>query len=282
MSKENKSLIYFGILTLLFLIIFSILYYFNKYDIYLVLLMFTPTISVILAKLISKEKLEKKYLKLNFKGNKKWYLSAYFLTPLIAFCGAFLYFLIFKNDLDLLGSKFAIESGITNNSQYISTVILMITLAIIVNPLMGIVQCFGEEFAWRSYLLPKLSKKFTIRKAIILNGFIWGIWHSPLIAMGYNYGTSNPILGIIAMIIFCIILGIIESFLFIKTKSVWTSVIFHASINGIDLYSPSSLFMSKTPNMFIGPDSLGIIGGIGFIIIAIIILIKLKDEKVKL
>lgn len=282
MKKDNKSFICFGIFTLLFLMIFSILYYFDKKDIYLVLLMLTPTISVVLAKLVCKEKVETKYLKLNFKENKKWYLSAYFLTPIIAYVGAFIYFLIFKNDLDLLGSKFAIESGITNLNEYIKTVTFLIIMAIVVNPLMGIIQCFGEEFAWRGYLLPKLCKKFTVKKAIILNGIIWGIWHSPLIAMGYNYGTSNPLLGILAMIIFCVVLGVIESFLFIKTKSVWCSTIFHASINGIDLYKPSNLFMSKTPNMFIGPDLLGIIGGIGFIITAIIILIKLKDKKVML
>jgi membrane protease YdiL (CAAX protease family) len=144
---------------------------------------------------------------------------------------------------------------------------------------MGIVQCFGEEFAWRGYLLPKLIEKFSVQKAVIINGVIWGIWHSPIIAMGYNYGDEHPVFGIIAMIIFCVVLGIIESFLFYKTQSIWCSVIFHAAINGMDTWSPSALFMSKTPNMFVGPNLLGIIGGIGFVIVAVILFMKLKNEK---
>jgi hypothetical protein len=37
----------------------------------------------------------------------------------------------------------------------------------------------------------------------------------------------------------------------------------------MDLWAPSDLFMSKTPNLFIGPNIVGIIGGIGFVIVAI-------------
>lgn len=98
--------------------------------------------------------------------------------------------------------------------------------------------------------------------------------------MGYNYGTGHPILGIFAMIIFCIVIGIISSYLFYKTKSIWCPVIFHASLNGIDKFAPSDLFMSKAPNLFIGPDLLGIIGGIGFAIIAVVLFAKLKKEKI--
>jgi membrane protease YdiL (CAAX protease family) len=241
--------------------------------------MLTPAISVILTRIITKEGFRNLYLAPHFKGNKKWYFSAYFLTPIVAIFGAFVYFLIFRNDFDLLGSAFAKESGATTINEYITVLATTIPLAIVVNPLMGIVQCFGEEFAWRGYLLPKLIEKFSVQKAVIINGVIWGIWHSPLIAMGYNYGDEHPVFGIIAMIIFCVVLGIIESFLFYKTQSIWCSVIFHASINGMDTWSPSVLFMSKMPNMFVGPNLLGIIGGIGFVIVAVILFAKLKPER---
>ena len=87
-------------------------------------------------------------------------------------------------------------SAVTFILLVICSVAVLIPLAILVNPLMGILQCLGEELAWRSYLLPRLSKQYPIRIAALINGVIWGIWHSPIIAMGYNYGTEHRILGL--------------------------------------------------------------------------------------
>ncbi len=273
---KKKSFLVWGILVIIFLGVFSGLYYIFKNTMFLTILMCTPAVSVVLAKLICKENFRDLYLKPNFKKNLKWYLATYFLTPVVAYAGAVVYFLIFSEDFDLLGSKFAMEAGIIAQEDYIAKLFVMIPLAVMVNPLMGMIQCFGEELAWRGFLLPKLSEKFETQTAVILNGFIWGVWHIPIIAMGYNYGTKHPVWGIFAMILLCIVLGIISSFLFYKTKSVWCPVIFHAAVNGIDLYTPSSLFMSKAPNVFIGPDLLGVVGGVGFIILAVVLFIKLK------
>lgn len=280
MKKEfDKGLVVFSVVTITFLVICSMMYYVTKSPVYLTILMFTPAISVIISKLVCKDKLNDLYLKPKLKGNLKWYLVSYFLTPFISFIGTVIYFLIFKNDFNPLGSRYAIEAGIVNQNEYISSLAVLIPLAILVNPIMGILQCLGEELAWRSYLLPRLSKRYSMRIAVLVNGMIWGFWHSPIIAMGYNYGMEHPILGIFAMILFCVVLGIISSYLFYKTESVWCSVLFHASINGMDKWNPSSMFMSKEANMFIGPDLLGIIGGIGFIVTAVIAFVKLKDMK---
>lgn len=276
----DKGLGVFSVVTLTFLVICSMMYYVTKSSAYLTILMFTPAISVIISKLACRDMLNDLYLKPKFKGNLKWYIASYFLTPFIAFAGSVIYFLIFKDDFNPLGSRYAIEAGITNHKEYISSLVVLIPLAILVNPLMGILQCLGEELAWRSYLLPRLSKRYSIRIAVLVNGVIWGIWHSPIIAMGYNYGTEHRIIGIFAMILFCVVLGVTSSYLFYKTESVWCSVLFHASINGMDKWAPSSIFMSKEANMFIGPDILGIIGGVGFIVTAVIAFVKLKDMKI--
>lgn len=49
-------------------------------------------------------------------------------------------------------------SAVTFILLVICSVAVLIPLTILVNPLMGILQCLGEELAWRSYLLPRLSK----------------------------------------------------------------------------------------------------------------------------
>lgn len=102
-------------------------------------------------------------------------------------------------------------------------------------------------------MLPKLSEKFSTSKAVTLTGLIWGVWHAPIILMGFNYGTDHPLLGVIMMIIFCIAINAILSYLFIKTNTIWVVVVAHAAVNAIDNYTPTYLFtsMSKQPNLLI-------------------------------
>ena len=64
------------------------------------------------------------------------------------------------------------------------------------------VQCLGEDAGWRGYLLPKLLEFMKPWKAVLLTGVIWGLWHAPVIACGFNYGTAHPIAGIFAMVVF--------------------------------------------------------------------------------
>ena len=40
-------------------------------------------------------------------------------------------------------------------------------------------------------------------RALLVTGVIWGIWHAPVILMGYNYPTQ-PVLGVLLMVVFCI------------------------------------------------------------------------------
>lgn len=47
----------------------------------------------------------------------------------------------------------------------------------------------------------------------------------------------------------------------------------------MDKWAPSSMFMSEDANKFIGPDLLGIIGGIGFVVIAGIAFLRLREIK---
>ena len=218
-------------------------------------------------------------LRPHLRRNLKWYFTAYFAPPFIAYFGAAVYFLIFGSDFSPLQSAFAIQESIISTSELLKTLCILIPLAIIVNPIMGMIQCFGEELGWRGYLLPKIGEKLSPLSASVFTGVIWGLWHAPIIAMGYNYGTNNPIAGIFAMTVFCTVLGIISGFLTYKVRSIWPAVLFHASINGMDRWAPSTLFMSKKPNMFLGPDLLGFIGGLGFIIIDVVLIMNMRKWK---
>ncbi len=101
-----------------------------------------------------------------------------------------------------------------------------LTIGVMINTLFA----FGEEFGWRGYLLMRLLPLGRLR-AMVLTGVVWGLWHAPVILMGYNY-PKHPILGVALMIGFCILLSIILSWLRLASGSVLVAAVAHASLNG--------------------------------------------------
>ena len=156
----------------------------------------------------------------------------------------------------------------------VTLVIIQALTGLFLGPIMNFVTCFGEEWGWRGYLLPKMSKKLSAIPMLLVNGIIWGLWHAPLTAIGHNYGVGYPgfpFTGILAMCVFCIVMGIVLSYVSMKTQSCIPAVLGHGAINsnaGIGLY-----FTADGGNPFIGPAPTGIIGAIPFIVVAILLLI---------
>lgn len=237
------------------------------------IMMIIPALSSLLTRFITKEGFKNLYLKPRFKTNIKYYLMAYFLTSVFIILGFTIYFMIFPNMID---TNFTVlKDTLENQGVSVDNIkaIVMINLlqGIFIGPIINIIFTLGEELGWRGYLLQKLSKEFSLQKSIIISGIIWGIWHAPIIAMGHNYGTrywGYPFMGILAMIIFCIVIGTYLSYLVVKTKSVIPCAIVHSAINGFVSFP---IYMCKAgANVFIGPTILGIVGGSVFIIVSIL------------
>ena len=125
------------------------------------------------------------------------------------------------------------------------------------------IAAFGEEFGWRNYLVGAL-RELKFWKAALFIGFVWGIWHFPLILMGHNY-PNEPHWGVLLMVVMCILLGIIELYFVLKTKSMNVAAIMHGTFNataGIVIY------FTLGGNDFVN----GMQGLSGFIVMAVTIL----------
>ncbi len=250
------------------------------------LVMFIPAIGVLITRLITKEGFQNAWIRPHFKGNIKTYLLAYFGPGILTLLGAVVYFLIFPNQFDPECGylQMTLEaSGAGAEAIPMSLSVLMIIQAgqaLIIGPIMNVFTCFGEEWGWRGYLLPKMAEKLPPIPMLLVNGIIWGLWHAPLTAIGHNYGVGYPgfpFTGIAAMCGFCIVTGIFFSYLSMKTKSCLPAVLAHGGINSIAAIG--MYFTKDGGNPFVGPAPTGVVGAIPFIIVAILLCVCYFSKK---
>ena len=248
--------------------------------------MFFPAIGVLLTRLITREGFKNAWLRPHIKGNIKTYLLAWFGPAVLTFAGMAVYFLIFPNDLDLSFSYFiatleATGAPLETLPMPISMLMLVQCVqAVFLAPAMNFVTCFGEEWGWRGYLLPKVSKHFSTIPTLLITGIIWGLWHAPLTIIGHNYGLGYwgfPFTGIAMMCVFCTVLGIFLSYITLKTGSCIPAILAHGAINGIAAIG--MYFTYDGGNPFVGPAPTGVIGIIPFVIAAIPMVLYLKGYE---
>ncbi len=255
--------------------------------------MFIPSIGALLARVITREKFTARNLMvtLNLKGNLKYYGLAWFGTVLLIILGAAVYFLIFPKQFDpdmgylrAVLTEQAESSGVELTDGLLwQTMIMQTIMGIFMSPFLNAINCFGEEWGWRGYLLPKMLKQLKVVPTLLLTGVIWGLWHLPLIIMGHNYGVGYPgypYVGILEMCVFCIAFGIILSYVTIKTKSCIPAIMGHGVMNGFAAVGMCFTSLTNPFNILLGPSPTGIIGGTGIIILAAVLLYRLyKEEK---
>jgi len=129
---------------------------------------------------------------------------------------------------------------------------------------------FGEEVGWRAFLLNQF-RPFSFLKASLLIGFIWGIWHAPLILMGHNYPT-HPEWGVLMMTLFCILLSPLFIYVSIKARSVIAAAIMHGSLNAT--VGIAIMMLSGGNDLLVGLTGLA-----GFAAIAFLILLMLVYDR---
>lgn len=240
-------------------------------------LMFFPALGVLVTRLVTREGFKNSMLRLNFRGNLRYYLIGWFAPMALTAIGAAVYFLIFPSEFTLSTLK------AQTAAQPLPPALLwgMQVLMLLICPLLNLVTCFGEEWGWRGYLLPKVAARMKFLPTVLLTGFIWGIWHAPIIVAGHNYGMDYPgypWLGIIGMCLFCMVAGTLFSFITLKTRSCWPAVLAHGALNGTASIGVLFLADPMACNRFVGPLPMGVIGAVAYIVVAMWIVWKMRKK----
>lgn len=91
------------------------------------------------------------------------------------------------------------------------------------------VLAFGEELGWRGFLVPAL-RRFGTWPALLISGAVWGVWHAPVILLGYNFARTD-IGGVLLMIAGCTAWGVLLGWLRLRSASLWPAVLAHGALN---------------------------------------------------
>ncbi len=97
-----------------------------------------------------------------------------------------------------------------------------------------IVDCatvLGEEIGWRGFLVPELAKRNGFAATAIMSGFIWALWHYPILLFA-DYNGRTP--AWYYMTLFTLGLPVISfvwTWMRLKSGSLWPGVLLHASHN---------------------------------------------------
>lgn len=127
-------------------------------------------------------------------------------------------------------------------------------------PALNAVFAFGEEWGWRGYLLPRLLP-LGQWPALILSGIVWGLWHAPVILLGYNY-PNHLASGWLLMTAMCVVWGLLFGWTRLATGSVWPAVIAHGALNG----SAGIVVLLGQADTPIDPALVGVTGVTGWIL----------------
>ena len=150
--------------------------------------------------------------------------------------------------------------------------VLMVVLTaqtVILGPFLGLLVTFGEEYGWRGYLQPAVTGLGRAR-GVALVGIIWGIWHWPIIWLGYNY-PGHPYLGSLLMVLISVGLAFLLGYAVLKAKGVWIAAFLHALVNQSFSYFMGVIYAPRDTAYSFG------LGFPGLIVVALLIVLVLRD-----
>ncbi|MBN2780355.1 MAG: CPBP family intramembrane metalloprotease [Candidatus Marinimicrobia bacterium] len=234
-------------------------------------MMFFPALIAVLLRLVFRDGFRNSGFRF---GKAKNYLYVLIFIVGFAVLGVILNALLYGKKPDWLLEHMAV-GGLSLMGRSVTPFIFwtfqFLVIGLIANITFPIIAMLGEEYGWRPYLLQNLLP-LGFWKANVITGVVWGLWHAPVILMGYNYG-SFTLSGVFLFTLLCVLLGTVFNYMYVRGNSVILAAAAHGWFNGL---IPSVIlltgFMGKEPLM--AP-----MGLLGIAIMLVLVLIGYKITK---
>lgn len=245
-----------------------------------------PALANVVTRLITKEGWGHFWLRPNLRRGWRFYLAAWLLPLLVTIPGGLAYYLLFPQSFDP-NLPTARNDAIPFPVAGIASpwmVLLSYTLQyMILQVLVAGVFALGEESGWRAYLLQRLIGRFSsagnadtaasARKAALLVGVIWSVWHLPVFLMQWEANSLFPGAFFLFMLLYTVNTtsqGVLLAWAVLRSGSVWPAAIGHATILGVCWVASAAL--KGPPDTFLNPSPDGLVGNLGFVVLALVLL----------
>jgi membrane protease YdiL (CAAX protease family) len=266
-----------------------------------------PALANVATRLITREGWGHLMLRPNFRRGWRYYLAAWLLPLAAMIVGGAVFYLLFLQSFDPNLGRMRSDPTLAAVWKMFADLpfavvdhpwlvwLYFAAASMTINALIFAVTGIGEEFGWRAYLLPKLVERLTgtarasasagepvhasgldaagARKAALLVGVIWGVWHWPAFFIQMTFDPGMHILFPLVYLVSTCSLSVLMSWVALRSGSVWPAALVHGELR---LYSALvAVYPLKGPAIpLVGPESAGLIGGIGFTILALVLFLS--------
>jgi membrane protease YdiL (CAAX protease family) len=93
------------------------------------------------------------------------------------------------------------------------------------------ISALGEELGWRGFLVPQLAKVTSFTRVALASGAIWALWHYPILLFSIYHGAGPLWYSALCFTVMVIGMSFLFAWMRLKSGSVWTGMILHASHN---------------------------------------------------
>jgi membrane protease YdiL (CAAX protease family) len=159
-----------------------------------------------------------------------------------------------------------------------SIIIFHFALSATFTLILSLPSIFGEEIAWRGFLVGELSKSLSFTKVAMISGLLWSVFHWPLMVKGFYGSEYTPFLFQLAIFtVFIVSSSVTMTYLRYKSNSVWTAVLFHASSNTFiqKVFTPLTV-VDENSSWYV--DEFGVVVPTLTFIVALYFWVKAKRE----
>ena len=130
-------------------------------------------------------------------------------------------------DLGLNLAVFNEAAEISGMSSEAIALISLVSLPLVV--VQATFAAFGEELGWRGFLVSAL-RPLGFWPMAVVSGVLWGVWHAPLILLGYNFGRTDFV-GVLMMVGFCFFVGVLLNWARMWCRNMWVAAVGHGALN---------------------------------------------------
>lgn len=186
-------------------------------------------------------------LALRFVVNR-WLLVAWLLpvalSAAVLIVGLALPGAAYSPDLAGLAARFHLDAAqleqLVPRLGSLPPVYTLLVQGLLLGPTLCALTGLGEEAGWRGLLVHQLSAWGFWRRSWLI-GFLWGLWHVPLVFEGYGY-SQHPFIGAALLITFTLLASPLYVFLRARAGTVLAPAICHGSFSACMLltFAPMS------------------------------------------